>query len=94
LLNSIPRLDRARSEPLTAIPGNPPNMLTPPLGCPFAPRCPYVLERCIHDMPPLEAVSGGTTHFAACWATNPPNSFPESRAIRQPAPQNDGSGGA
>jgi oligopeptide transport system ATP-binding protein len=72
LLNSIPRLDRTRGEALTPIPGNPPNMLAPPRGCPFAPRCSYVLERCIQDMPPLEAVSGSATHFSACWATNSP----------------------
>jgi oligopeptide transport system ATP-binding protein len=72
LLNSIPRLDRTRGEPLTPIPGNPPNMLAPPRGCPFAPRCQYVLERCINDMPSLEVVSASATHLAACWATNPP----------------------
>jgi oligopeptide transport system ATP-binding protein len=73
LLNSIPRLDRARGEPLTPIPGIPPDMLHPPQGCPFAPRCPRVLERCVHEMPPLEVVQGSSTHLAACWATNPPH---------------------
>jgi oligopeptide transport system ATP-binding protein len=81
LLNSIPRLDRMRGEPLTPIPGNPPNMLAPPRGCPFAPRCRYVLERCTIDMPPLEAVSGSATHFSACWATNPPGLPAGSRPI-------------
>ena len=75
LLHSIPRLDRTRGEPLTPIPGNPPNMLAPPRGCPFAPRCSYVLERCVQEMPSLEPVSESTTHFSACWATNPPRAY-------------------
>ncbi len=72
LLNSIPRLDRARGEPLTPIPGSPPDMLHPPRGCPFAPRCPHARERCAREMPPLEAAPGSRSHFAACWVTNPP----------------------
>ena len=72
LLHSIPRLDRPRGEPLTPIPGSPPDMLHPPKGCPFMPRCPLALERCTREMPPLEGIQGSSTHFAACWATNPP----------------------
>jgi oligopeptide transport system ATP-binding protein len=72
LLNSIPRLDRARGDPLTPIPGSPPDMLHPPPGCPFAPRCPQARERCMREMPPLEPVAGSRSHFAACWVTNPP----------------------
>src|SRR5581483_8532586 len=53
LLHSIPRLDQRRGEPLTPIPGSPPDMLHPPKGCPFMPRCPLAVERCITEMPPL-----------------------------------------
>jgi oligopeptide transport system ATP-binding protein len=66
LLNSIPRWDASTTGPLKAIAGQPPDMLHPPSGCPFHPRCPYVLERCPREMPPLEpAVHGGRK---ACWA--------------------------
>ncbi|HWE64557.1 MAG TPA: ABC transporter ATP-binding protein [Chloroflexota bacterium] len=71
LLQSIPRLDQRRGEPLTPIPGSPPDMLHPPRGCPFMPRCPLAVERCVNEMPPLIAVEQSTQQ-AACWVTNPP----------------------
>ncbi|MFL2785430.1 MAG: oligopeptide/dipeptide ABC transporter ATP-binding protein [Paracoccaceae bacterium] len=45
LLSAIPRLDQG-NEALNAIPGNPPNMMNMPKGCPFSPRCEYVAEHC------------------------------------------------
>ena len=45
LLSAIPRLDQ-RNEALNAIPGNPPNMMNMPKGCPFSPRCEYVVDHC------------------------------------------------
>ena len=45
LLSAIPRLDQ-ESDALNAIPGNPPNMMNLPIGCPFSPRCEYVAEHC------------------------------------------------
>jgi oligopeptide transport system ATP-binding protein len=67
LMQSIPRWDQSTEGPLKAINGQPPNMLDPPSGCPFHPRCPFVLPRCPQEMPPLEvAVHGGRK---ACWAT-------------------------
>jgi oligopeptide transport system ATP-binding protein len=66
LLQSIPRVDEDRREPLRMIPGTPPDLLHLPAGCPFAPRCPNVLGVCRTDMPPLEAVEG-SSHRAACW---------------------------
>ena len=66
LLQSIPRWDASTHEPLKAIAGQPPDMLHPPSGCPFHPRCPFMLDRCPREMPPLEAaVHGGRK---ACWA--------------------------
>ena len=59
LLRSIPRLDRPRTELLEAIAGAPPNLLSPPKGCPFAERCPYVMPICQREPPFI-----GT---AACW---------------------------
>lgn len=65
LLSSIPRLDEARKEKLTPIDGLPPDLIDPPPGCPFAPRCSYVIERCWEENPPLEEVGDG--HRIACW---------------------------
>ena len=45
LLSAIPRLDQG-NDALNAIPGNPPNMMNMPEGCPFSPRCEYVAEHC------------------------------------------------
>lgn len=54
LLKAIPRLDQTSDELMT-IPGNPPNMLDMPAGCPFQPRCPYAEDRCAHETPALTA---------------------------------------
>jgi oligopeptide transport system ATP-binding protein len=65
LLAALPRVDRRRDERLKSIPGAPPNLLVEPRGCPFAPRCEYVVERCLVERPPLMAVSA--TQRSACW---------------------------
>jgi oligopeptide/dipeptide ABC transporter ATP-binding protein len=64
LLRSIPDI-QVREDRLPAIIGAPPNLLHPPPGCPFNPRCPYVTDICREQMPPLEPVSPG--HATACW---------------------------
>jgi peptide/nickel transport system ATP-binding protein len=46
LLGSIPRVGRTRSRRLTVIPGQPPSLVSPPLGCRFAPRCPHRFDAC------------------------------------------------
>ena len=48
LLSAIPRLDQG-NDALNAIPGNPPNMMNLPKGCPFSPRCEYVVDHCRTD---------------------------------------------
>lgn len=63
LLRSLPRLDQPKSEPLQAIEGMPPNLLTPPSGCSFAGRCPYVMPICAKDPPFIGS--------AACWRLTP-----------------------
>lgn len=63
LLNAVPRLDSEGAEMLT-IPGNPPNLLRLPNGCPFQPRCPHAMEIC-NNAPPLEAFSPG--RLRACF---------------------------
>ncbi|MGH2411818.1 MAG: ABC transporter ATP-binding protein [Chloroflexota bacterium] len=72
LLHSIPRMDEPRGQMLQPIPGSPPDMLHPPLGCPFMPRCPYAIEVCAREMPPLVRVSNSPTHDAACWVMAAP----------------------
>jgi oligopeptide transport system ATP-binding protein len=66
LLRSLPRVDTATDE-LYAIPGNPPNMIAPPAGCPFHPRCPLARDRCVTDRPELREVGDGrrsACHYA------------------------------
>ncbi|HEY5265296.1 MAG TPA: ABC transporter ATP-binding protein [Acidimicrobiales bacterium] len=65
LLNSFPPLHGARSE-LVGIPGSPPDLANLPEGCSFAPRCPYVMDRCRRDAPPLMNLSG-SDRSVACW---------------------------
>ena len=63
LLNAVPRLD-AEGESLLTIPGNPPNLLRLPKGCPFQPRCPHAMEIC-NSAPPLEEFAPG--RLRACF---------------------------
>ena len=68
LLGSLPRLDEAQHAKLTSIEGLPPDLVAPPPGCPFAPRCDYVSDCCLTENPQLEMV--GLDHRAACWNTD------------------------
>jgi peptide/nickel transport system ATP-binding protein len=63
LLGSIPRLDR-RAAHLATIEGMVPNMTSPPPGCRFAARCPFVGDPCLAAPPPFAAVSPG--HWSRC----------------------------
>ncbi|MEM8902938.1 MAG: ABC transporter ATP-binding protein [Actinomycetota bacterium] len=66
LFTSIPKLDYPSHTRLTAIGGRPPDLINPPKGCPFSPRCPYAKERCHDEAPPMrEADEPG--HTFACW---------------------------
>jgi peptide/nickel transport system ATP-binding protein len=66
LLASLPG-QRVRGDRLDPIPGTPPSMIDVPTGCPFAPRCPYVFERCRESTPPLAPVYDDANHHSACW---------------------------
>ncbi|QEA29810.1 ABC transporter ATP-binding protein [Microbacterium sp. CBA3102] len=68
LLGAIPRVDKAEKEPLTPIKGNPPLLINLPDACPFADRCPIVMDACRTREPELLPVltSGGEAHRAAC----------------------------
>ncbi len=65
LLRSMPSALDSRSKRLVAIPGHPPDPSRPVVGCPFAPRCAYVVERCHQENPPLLPAAPG--HASACW---------------------------
>jgi oligopeptide transport system ATP-binding protein len=65
LLQALPRADRRRDKNLKTIQGVPPNLLVEPIGCPFAPRCDFVQERCIRENPQLAHIED--THKVACW---------------------------
>jgi peptide/nickel transport system ATP-binding protein len=60
----VPRLDQPRGRKLETIDGMPPNLLDPPAGCRFAPRCPARLELCTASAPPLLEVA--PAHWTAC----------------------------
>ncbi len=64
LLRSVPRLDRPRGEKLETIEGLPPNLLDPPPGCRFAPRCPAAIAACTQSVPDLVEIDAG--HHSAC----------------------------
>jgi len=65
LLKSIPRLDLPSHTRLEAIGGRPPDLMNPPPGCRFAPRCPYAQDDCRAEEPPL--ADDGTGHLFRCW---------------------------
>jgi len=65
LLGALPRVDMSREERLVSIPGMPPNLIGLPKGCPFAPRCRFVVDRCRQENPPL--ISIAPNHEIACW---------------------------
>ncbi|MCD6485682.1 MAG: ABC transporter ATP-binding protein [Candidatus Odinarchaeota archaeon] len=64
LISSLPSVSRTKKErKLVAIPGSPPDLLNPPAGCPFNPRCPIAKDICYKEMPTLEKVDGS---YVAC----------------------------
>ncbi len=65
LLRSIPRLTDPSHTRLRVIPGRPPDLVAMARGCAFAPRCPYVQDRCRREAPPLR--TAGPQHRFACW---------------------------
>jgi oligopeptide/dipeptide ABC transporter ATP-binding protein len=88
LLACVPRLDRALSKTtFPSIAGTPPDLISPPSGCPFHPRCPRATEQCSAEMPPLGELF--PRHHAACWHPSkdkPATHQPEvEAALQEPA---------
>lgn len=69
LLRSIPNLHDKEKKRLVPIEGSPPDLFSPPKGCPFAPRCPYAMEICVEKSPAPFHISNG--HTANCWLNDP-----------------------
>jgi peptide/nickel transport system ATP-binding protein len=64
LLSATPRLHEKVTE-LSFIPGDPPDLIAPPSGCRFHPRCSEVMDTCFKEIPPLVEIESG--HWSACW---------------------------
>lgn len=65
LLKSVPKMHLGLKKRLVPIEGQPPDLLKPPKGCPFAPRCDYAMKVCLGMRPPFFEV--GENHHARCW---------------------------
>ncbi len=65
LLNSIPKINTEENERLVPIEGQPVDLLNPPAGCPFAPRCASCMKICLKAMP--ERTDLSDTHYSYCW---------------------------
>ena len=65
LIKSIPKLNAEEKERLVPIEGQPVDLLNPPAGCPFAPRCASCMKICLREMPPKTELSD--THYSHCW---------------------------
>jgi peptide/nickel transport system ATP-binding protein len=86
LLGSFPSLHGPRVH-MTGIAGSPPDLGNPPAGCPFHPRCGYVMERCRTELPPLRPVAGADSadpRVAACWRQD--GSAPPPAELARPEP--------
>jgi peptide/nickel transport system ATP-binding protein len=78
LLRSLPAYggERVRLQPIA---GQPPSLIGPPRGCPFHPRCAYVMDQCRTNVPALDPVDGDPQHTSACWL---PHTAVERAAVR------------
>lgn len=69
LLQSVPRLDTEHKGELYSLEGTPPDLIKPPIGCPFASRCENCMKICKEQMPEITKISN--THEVYCWLTHP-----------------------
>lgn len=69
LLKSVPRLDMDKHEKLSTITGTPPDLLDPPKGCSFYPRCEMAMKICADHKPEFEDIS--STQYSSCWLNHP-----------------------
>jgi peptide/nickel transport system ATP-binding protein len=83
LLQSIPKIGDPSHTRLNVISGRPPDLVNPPVGCRFAPRCPYAQERCREEEPPLIPTVEDPRHTYACWYPVGSPEYHEAKARRQ-----------
>jgi oligopeptide transport system ATP-binding protein len=69
LLRSVPRLDETEKRKLASIPGTPPDLFAPPVGCGFAARCEYAMKVCKQYQPEKTELSAH--HHVSCWLKHP-----------------------
>ena len=67
LMRSIPKVEDPSHTRLLTIPGRPPDLVNPPPGCGFAPRCAYARDLCHEQRPPLQPTPHAADHLYACW---------------------------
>ncbi|MFD5213940.1 dipeptide/oligopeptide/nickel ABC transporter permease/ATP-binding protein [Microbacterium sp. NPDC058345] len=87
LTESLPDVDTDRTQPLATIPGEPPDLSLPMVGCGFAARCPFATERCMTEAPLMsDHIHGGRV---ACW--HPQDGVPIDGILGDPLVLNTGS---
>ncbi|MCY6482775.1 ABC transporter ATP-binding protein [Clostridium aestuarii] len=69
LLQSVPKLETKNKDTLYSLKGTPPDLIKPPVGCPFASRCDYCMEICKEKMPELTDITDN--HKVRCWLQHP-----------------------
>ena len=69
LMRSLPSADATKKDDLISIPGTPPDLLSPPVGCGFAARCKHCMQICKEEVPPEFELEKG--HMAKCWLLHP-----------------------
>src|SRR5262245_55823364 len=83
LLRSFPPLHGER-RPLTGIPGSPPDLRTPPPGCPFHPRCGFAMDVCRAEVPVAIRLGRAGERSAACWLHDGTHDLPADLAVPEP----------
>lgn len=79
LMQSIPKMEQKNKSRLVPIPGSPPDLMNPPQGCPFSPRCKYCMKICTEQPAPTYRI--GDTHTSSCWLLN--KQAPEVEGIKK-----------
>lgn len=87
LLESVPRLEHDGKQTLISIDGTPPDLSSPPEGCSFAPRCPFVMDVCEQYDPYNSKISD--THHANCWWLDPRAPLKEELTLLNKKASND-----